>query len=196
MSNDRAVVVRGTGSAALAEQGSVYSSGVSAETTGAAELWLGIISLPPGKRTAAHHHAAHETALYMMSGVEVDLYTGPALERHDHLRPGDYLFIPAGLPHVAINHSDATAVFMGRTNRLPCKRKRSDAACPRRGVRKARRHANQPQAPLKSSTDRALRRPLWVLVVSKRFYRRVRPNRTGNRDRLGSVRVGASAGWV
>lgn len=113
MSNDRAVVVRGTGSAAVAEQGSIYSSGVSAETTGAAGLWLGIISLPPGKRTGAHYHAAHETALYMMSGIEVDLYTGPALERLDHLHPGDYLFIPAGLPHVAINHSDAAAVFMG-----------------------------------------------------------------------------------
>jgi uncharacterized RmlC-like cupin family protein len=112
MPNDHAVVVHGAGSA-LAEQGSVYSSGVSAETTGAAGLWLGIISLPPGKRTGAHYHAAHETALYMMSGVDVDLYTGPNLEHLDHLHPGDYLFIPAGLPHVAINRSDVAAVFMG-----------------------------------------------------------------------------------
>lgn len=112
MSNDGAVVIRGAGGAVPAEQGSVYSSGVSAETAGAAGLWLGIVSLPPGKRTGAHCHTAHETALYMMSGVEVDLYTGPNLERLDHVRPGDYLFIPAGLPHVATNRSDAAAVFM------------------------------------------------------------------------------------
>lgn len=113
MPTDHAVVIHGAGAAAQAEQGSVYSSGVSAETTGAAGLWLGIISLPPGKRTSAHFHAAHETALYMMSGIEVDLYTGPKLEHYDRVRPGDYLFIPAGLPHVAVNRSGTAATFMG-----------------------------------------------------------------------------------
>jgi uncharacterized RmlC-like cupin family protein len=109
----QATVVHGAGTAAEAEQGSVYSSGVSAETTGAVGLWLGIISLPPGRRTGAHFHAAHETALYMMTGLEVDLYTGTDLEHCELVRPGDYIFIPAGLPHVAVNRSDVAAVFMG-----------------------------------------------------------------------------------
>ena len=109
----RAVVVHAAGTAAQAEQGSIYSSGISAESAGAGGLWLGIISLPAGKRTGAHFHAGHETALYMMSGIEVDLYTGAQLEHHDRLRTGDYLFIPAGLPHVAVNRSEAPAVFMG-----------------------------------------------------------------------------------
>lgn len=110
---DQATVLRGAGAAGLAEQGSVYSTGVSAETAGATGLWLGIISLPAGRRTSAHYHAAHETALYMMSGVEMDLYTGAKLEHRDRVRPGDYLFIPAGLPHLAVNRSDVAAVFIG-----------------------------------------------------------------------------------
>lgn len=109
----QATVLHAAGGAAQAEQGSVYSTGISAETAGASGLWLGMISLPAGRRTGAHYHAAHETALYMMSGVEVDLYTGPQLEHRDQLRPGDYLFIPAGLPHVAVNRSDVDAVFIG-----------------------------------------------------------------------------------
>jgi uncharacterized RmlC-like cupin family protein len=106
-------VIHGAGTAAEAEQGSVYASGISAETTGAVGLWFGTISLPPGRRTSAHFHAAHETALYMTSGVEIDLYTGAHLERCQSVRPGDYIFIPAGLPHVAVNRSDVAAVFMG-----------------------------------------------------------------------------------
>ena len=109
----QAKVIRGAGTPAQAEQGSIYSPGVSAETAGAAGLWLGIISLPPGRRTSAHLHAAHESALFMMSGGDVELFTGARLEHRDVIRPGDYLFIPAGLPHVAVNRSDTPAVFMG-----------------------------------------------------------------------------------
>jgi uncharacterized RmlC-like cupin family protein len=114
MSNtNQARVVRGVGAAAQAEQGSIYASGISAETVGAAALWLGIVSLPAGGRTGAHFHTEHESALYMMSGVAVELFTGAALEHRDTVRPGDFVFIPAGLPHVAVNRSDVTAVFMG-----------------------------------------------------------------------------------
>jgi uncharacterized RmlC-like cupin family protein len=114
MSNTiEAKIVRGATAAARAEQGSVYSSGVSAETVGAVGLWLGIISLPAGGRTTAHLHAEHETAIYMMSGVEVEIWTGAELEHRDVVRAGDFLFIPARLPHVAVNRSDVAATFMG-----------------------------------------------------------------------------------
>lgn len=109
---DRAMIARGTGAEAQAEQGSVYASGVSAETVGATGLWLGVITLPPGRRTSAHIHAAHETAICMMSGEEIALYSGAGLEHHDTVRPGDYLYVPAGVPHVAVNRSTAPAVFM------------------------------------------------------------------------------------
>jgi len=52
------------------QQGSDYEPGVSAETVGSKSIWLGRITLPPGKRTRAHVHEHHETALYMLSGDE------------------------------------------------------------------------------------------------------------------------------
>jgi uncharacterized RmlC-like cupin family protein len=97
-------------------QGSRYAPGISAETVGATSLFLGVITLPPGERTKAHVHARHESAHYMLSGDEVELWTGAHLEHRDVARPGDYLFIPAGMPHVAVNRGRAPAVFVGTRN--------------------------------------------------------------------------------
>ena len=79
-------------------------------------IWLGLMALPPGARTKAHVHANHETALYMMSGDVLELWTGKELEHCDSVRPGDYVYIPANVPHVAVNRGTAPAVFMGSRN--------------------------------------------------------------------------------
>ena len=105
-------VVRG-GAEVEAEQGSVYASGISAETVGSTTLWLGMITLPAGRRTTTHLHEGHESALYMVSGQEIDVLSGSELQFRDVIRPGDYLFIPAGVPHVAENRTEIAAVFMG-----------------------------------------------------------------------------------
>ncbi len=96
-------------------QGSRYAPGVSSETTGACALFLGMITLAAGQRTHAHVHH-HESAHYMLSGDEVELWTGARLERRDVARPGDFLFIPPGLPHVAVNRGRTPAVFVGARN--------------------------------------------------------------------------------
>jgi uncharacterized RmlC-like cupin family protein len=96
-------------------QGSRYAPGVSAESTGASSLFLGVATIPPGERTKAHLHG-HETAHYMLSGNEVELWIGPRLEQCELARPGDYLFIPAGMPHVAVNRGDTPAVFVAARN--------------------------------------------------------------------------------
>src|ERR687894_3229219 len=96
------------------KQGPNYTPGISAETVGARALWLGSVTLPPrGGRTKAHVHENHESAFYFVSGDEVELYTGDQLEHREVARPGDYLYIPAGVPHVAVNRSDVPAVFVG-----------------------------------------------------------------------------------
>ena len=96
------------------KQGPDYTPGVSAETVGAQALWLGSVTLPPrGGRTKAHVHENHESAFYFISGDEVELYTGDQLQHREVAYPGDYLYIPAGVPHVAINRSDTPAVFVG-----------------------------------------------------------------------------------
>ncbi|WGR92004.1 cupin domain-containing protein [Bradyrhizobium sp. ISRA443] len=96
-----------------AEQGSDYEPGVSAETVGSKSIWLGVITLPPGKRTKAHVHECHETALYMLSGEEIELWTGDQLQYRDVVHPGDYIFVPANMLHVAVNRGAAPAVFVG-----------------------------------------------------------------------------------
>jgi uncharacterized RmlC-like cupin family protein len=99
-----------------AEQGSHYAPGVSAETVGSRALWFGIVTLPPGQRTKAHIHEKHETAFYFLKGEEVELWTGDRLQHCETARPGDYLFIPAGVPHVAVNRGAAPAMFVGARN--------------------------------------------------------------------------------
>ena len=100
------------------KQGPDYTPGISAESVGAKRLWLGSVTLSPGGgRTKAHVHENHESAFYMISGDEVELWTGDQLEHMSVAHPGDYLFIPPNVPHVAVNRSTTTpAVFVGARN--------------------------------------------------------------------------------
>ena len=99
------------------EQGTVYAPGVSKETVGASMLFLGQVTLGPGKRTRAHVHERHESAFYMLSGESVELWTGERLEHSARAQAGDYLYIPANVPHVAVNRSaDRPAIFIGVRN--------------------------------------------------------------------------------
>ncbi|GAC1396137.1 MAG: cupin domain-containing protein [Chloroflexota bacterium] len=106
-------VVR-AGESYVGKQGPTYTPGVSAETVGARALWLGSVTLPPGGgRTKAHIHDHHESAFFLVSGDAVELYTGDQLQHREVAHPGDYLYIPAGVPHVAVNRSAAPAVLVG-----------------------------------------------------------------------------------
>jgi uncharacterized RmlC-like cupin family protein len=86
------------------KQGPSYAGGISAESVGSQAIWLGMINMPAGGRTKAHFHEDHETAIYVMSG-EVDLWYGEDLSHHEIARAGDYIYIPAGVAHVAVNRS-------------------------------------------------------------------------------------------
>ncbi|MCZ7560278.1 MAG: cupin domain-containing protein [Burkholderiaceae bacterium] len=105
-------VVRG-GQPYRSEQGAVYAPGISAETVGATAVFLGVVTLPPGERTRAHVHERHESAFYLLSGDEVELWSGEQLKHREVARPGDFLFIPANVPHVAVNRGATPAVFVG-----------------------------------------------------------------------------------
>jgi uncharacterized RmlC-like cupin family protein len=111
----KSVVVK-AGSRYRSEQGSEYEPGVSAETTGAQVLFLGMVSLPPGGRTRAHVHERHETALYMLGGDSIELWTGEELQHCEIVKPGDFAFIPANVLHVAVNRSEQPAVFIASRN--------------------------------------------------------------------------------
>ena len=99
------------------QQGSVYAPGVSKETVGSTAVFLGMVTLPPGERTKAHCHDRHESAFYLLTGEEVELWTGEHLQHCDRAASGDYLFIPANVPHVAVNRSATVpAVLVGVRN--------------------------------------------------------------------------------
>jgi uncharacterized RmlC-like cupin family protein len=69
--------------------------------------------LPPGGRTRAHVHEHHESAFYLVSGDEVEVWTGEQLQQREVAHAGDYLYVPAGVPHVAVNRSETAALFVG-----------------------------------------------------------------------------------
>jgi uncharacterized RmlC-like cupin family protein len=85
-------------------QGLAYGAGVSAETAGAAAICMHRLTLPPGARARAHLHEQHESAIYVISGT-ADFWSGAGLEHHVVLRPGEFLHIPAGVPHLPANTS-------------------------------------------------------------------------------------------
>jgi uncharacterized RmlC-like cupin family protein len=99
------------------KQGMNYVPAISAELVGSTGLWFGSLTVPPGGRTAAHFHEHHETGIYIISGDEVEMYSGERLEVKEITLPGDFIYIPAGLPHVAVNRSQTPAnVVLARTD--------------------------------------------------------------------------------
>ena len=102
------------GEAYEGKQGPNYTPGISAATVGSRALWVGSVVLPPRGRTKAHVHENHESAFYLISGEEVELWTGDNLQEKSIAHAGDYLYIPAGVPHIAVNRSvSMPAVFVG-----------------------------------------------------------------------------------
>jgi uncharacterized RmlC-like cupin family protein len=88
----------------VGKQGLVYGVGVSAQSVGAHGIHMQIVRIPPGGRAKAHKHADHETAIYALSG-ESRVWHGENLEHHSIVRPGDFFYIPANVPHLPYNPS-------------------------------------------------------------------------------------------
>ena len=92
------------GAAFTGKQALRYAPGISAESAGARALHLQMVTIPPGGRAKAHKHAGHETAIYALAGTS-HMWWGERLEHHAEVQPGDYLYIPAGVPHLPYNPS-------------------------------------------------------------------------------------------
>lgn len=87
------------------KQGLTYGEGISRESCGSQGVCLHTLRIPPGGRANAHYHDGHESAIYLVAGRAEQLW-GAQLENHDRVSPGDYLYIPSGVPHVVWNPSD------------------------------------------------------------------------------------------
>jgi len=96
-------VVR-AGESFVGKQGFHYAAAISAKSVGASALHMQILTMPPGAKAKAHKHEAHETAIYVLSG-EAGTYYGEQLENHIVSRAGDFVYIPANVPHLPYNIS-------------------------------------------------------------------------------------------
>jgi uncharacterized RmlC-like cupin family protein len=96
-------VVRST-SPDQSKQGLTCFEGISAETASAERLCMHLVMIPPGGRAKPHLHAHHETAIYVLSG-EAEMWYGAELTEYLTVRAGDFLYIPAGMPHLPANPS-------------------------------------------------------------------------------------------
>ena len=91
------------------KQGLLYNVAISAEAVGARALHMQIVTIPPGGRARAHKHASHETAIYALTG-ESGVWHGERLEHHAVVKPGDFFYIPADMPHLPYNPSATETV--------------------------------------------------------------------------------------
>jgi uncharacterized RmlC-like cupin family protein len=89
----------------MGKQGHLCAPAISAQSVGAQRIHLQIVRIPPGGVTKAHKHDGHETALQILSG-ESGMWYGEKLEQHLVARAGDFLYIPANMPHQPYNLSD------------------------------------------------------------------------------------------
>ncbi len=87
------------------KQGLTYFSGISAESAGSRGICMHMLTIPPGGRAHAHLHENHETAIYVLSG-EAEMWYGEGLREYAVVKAGDYVYIPAGMPHLPGNPSE------------------------------------------------------------------------------------------
>ncbi|HWK63967.1 MAG TPA: cupin domain-containing protein [Rhizobiaceae bacterium] len=108
-------IVRG-GEAFHGKQGLDYFAGVSAESAGSEALCMHLVVLPPGAKARPHYHERHESAVFVLEGV-ADFLHGPNLEHRDRVEAGDFIYIPAGVPHQPYNPTDRTVrALIARTD--------------------------------------------------------------------------------
>jgi uncharacterized RmlC-like cupin family protein len=67
-------------------------------------MWGGLFLVEPEARTAIHHHGEQHTIAYVLSGSSY-LRWGERGEFNATLCKGDFLYVPAWLPHQEINPS-------------------------------------------------------------------------------------------
>jgi uncharacterized RmlC-like cupin family protein len=89
----------------LTRQRLPYFVGISGQTVGASGLSMHLVVIPPGARSEPHSHSGYETGIYVLQG-RVQTRWGRQLEHSVVSEAGDFLFIPPGVPHEAINLSD------------------------------------------------------------------------------------------
>ena len=78
--------------------------GISGATAGSKHLSMNLVVIPPGGAAQPHVHRGYETAIYLLSG-RVETRYGSGLSKSTIHEAGDFIFIPADVPHQPVNLS-------------------------------------------------------------------------------------------
>jgi uncharacterized RmlC-like cupin family protein len=84
--------------------GAVRFAAVCPELNIRSGLWGGTFLVEPGARTGIHHHGSQETIAYVLEG-ESRVEWGERGEHSVTVVAGDFLHVPAWLPHREVNPS-------------------------------------------------------------------------------------------
>ncbi len=87
------------------KQGLPVFQGISGQNAGAKGISMNRVVIPPGAAARAHMHKGYESVVYLIKGRVKTLY-GTGLKKNVITEGGDFLYIPADLPHKPINLSD------------------------------------------------------------------------------------------
>jgi uncharacterized RmlC-like cupin family protein len=92
-------------------QGFTYLRGLTGETAGSTAICMTVLVLPPGARAKTHLHRGIETAAYVIDG-QAEMFFGPRLEERLTAAAGEYIYIPADVPHLVMNRSGRPATAL------------------------------------------------------------------------------------
>ena len=88
--------------------GMVRRLGVDVRGDGTAALWMGHVVAHPGMDSGPHHHGAAETGVYVVRG-HIRFFFGEDYQQHVDAGPGDFVHVPAHLPHIERNLTNEPA---------------------------------------------------------------------------------------
>ncbi len=88
------------------KQALLYAPGISAESVGAQNIHLQILTIPAGARAKAHTNTRITKQPSTFSAAKAGTWFGERLEEHFTAQAGEFVYIPAGMPHLPYNLSD------------------------------------------------------------------------------------------
>ena len=91
---------------------------ISGGLTGSRRLWMGGNTVRPGEASDDHHHGEADSGIYVVSGHPRFTFLADGVETSIDAGPGDFIYVPAYVPHREENPSgdeDAVVVLARST---------------------------------------------------------------------------------
>jgi len=92
-------------------QGFTYIAGLTRASAGSRAICMTVLTLPDGARAKTHLHRGIETAAYLIEG-RARMHFGERLEHVLEAGAGEYIYVPADVPHLVLNRSGARCVAL------------------------------------------------------------------------------------